>query len=88
MKHFTQTILVAAVASLSGCATNLKESAWYEVRNTGTNFEQAIANCEYDLDKMGESNGRAKMAIFGVQHPTFEKCMNRFGFVWRKKDEK
>lgn len=82
------TILIAVtLAFLGGCATNLKSSAWHEVRSTGVPFNQAIANCEYDMEKLGISNGRMSMAIVGLQHPTFEKCMNRFGFEWRKKEE-
>lgn len=80
-------IVLAGVLALGGCATNLKSSSWYEVRNTGVPFDQAIANCEYDMEKLGMSNGRMSMALVGLQHPTFEKCMNRFGFEWRKKEE-
>lgn len=87
MKNCLKKTLITTVVVLSGCATNLKSSAWLEVRSTGVTFNQAIANCEYDMEKLGMSNGRLSMALVGLQHPTFEKCMNRFGFEWRKTEE-
>lgn len=71
--------------TLCGCASKLQESAWYPLRETGVSFEQSKANCEYDMEKLGLSDGRLSMAIVGLQHPTFEKCMNRYGFYWQKK---
>lgn len=87
MNHCLKVFAITITAALCGCATNLKSSAWYEIRNTGVPFDQAIANCEYDLEKLGISNGRMSAALVGLQHPTFEKCMKRYGFEWRKKDE-
>lgn len=87
MKQTLKIIVIFTTAALCGCATNLKRSSWFEVRSTGVPFEQAIATCEYDMTKLGLSNGRFSMALVGLQHPTFEKCMKTFGFEWRKNEE-
>ena len=76
--------LIFALTLLFGCASDLKKSSWYQIRNVGVSFEQATADCEYDLKKMNMSDARLSMAIFGLQHPTYESCMNRYGFAWQK----
>lgn len=81
-----KNILFFTFSILFGCASDLKKSSWYQIRNVGVSFEQATADCEYDLKKMNMSDARLSMAIFGLQHPTYESCMNRYGFAWQKNE--
>ncbi len=72
---------------LSGCVSNLKSSFWIPVRDNPTQFDQAIAKCDYDLKILGRDNGRPVAALFGMQDPTFESCMKVMGYAWMKKEE-
>jgi len=72
---------------ISGCASRMKEYAWFPSYDSGVKFDQAIAKCEYDLNILGKGNERITAAIFGIQSPIFEKCMNQYGYKWEKKSE-
>jgi len=82
------TVTCLGLLLLSGCASVAKESEWIPTFGTYENFDKSIAECEYDLELMGKSMDRYSAAVFGRQAPMFEKCMNKKGYKWQKKDAK
>jgi hypothetical protein len=80
------TLLTLLLFVLNGCASVAKESHWVPTFGTTENFDKSIAECEYDLQLMGKSMDRYSAAVFGMQSPIFEKCMNKHGYKWQKKD--
>ena len=87
-KKLKTTATCLGLLLLSGCASAAKESEWIPTFGTYENFEKSIAECEYDLQLMGKSMDRYSAAVFGMQSPIFEKCMNKHGYKWQKKDAK
>ena len=75
---------VVLVVILSGCASNLKSSTWVAIRESPTQFDQAIAKCEYDIKLIDKDSERLKLALMGFQHPTFEACMKVQGYEWMR----
>jgi hypothetical protein len=84
MTNRIKLLVAISVVCLSGCASKLKDYAWYPSFDSGVKFEQALAKCEYHLQLMGKGNDRMAGAIIGMQSPVFEKCMNQYGFKWQK----
>ena len=72
---------------LSACASNLKYSSWVAIRESPTQFDQAIEKCEYDIKLIDKDSERLKLALMGFQHPTFEACMKVQGYEWMKMSE-
>lgn len=82
---FKTLAIIAMSLFLYGCASELKKSNWVQVRNANVAFEQASADCEYDLHKMNRGGARLEAAMYGLQDPAYESCMKRYGFEWKKK---
>ncbi len=80
-------ITFVCVMLLVGCAGDLKNYGWIKTADTGVKFEQAVANCEYDLQILGRADERNTYALFGgKQSPTYEACMKRYGYSWVKRN--
>lgn len=79
-------VIISSTLFIVGCTSLAKDYAWMPTFGTEANFNKAIAECEYDVEILGKDKERTAAAIFGMQSPLFERCMNKHGYVWQKKE--
>lgn len=84
MKIIIKLLLLLVLALLSGCMSNHLNYTWVLVNKSGVTFTDANANCEAEIKKMGLSDMKISVEIYGMQHPTFVSCMNRYGYQLQK----
>lgn len=81
MKKIYSIILVLIIC---GCANNQKEKVYVRTFDSGTTFEKASTQCQYEVNLQSRADERAEnngivMSIIRA-NATMESCMNRFGF--------
>ena len=84
MKKIIKLLLLFVLVLLSGCMSNHLNYTWVLVNKSGFSFTDANQNCEAEIKKMGLSNMKISVEIYGMQHPTFVSCMNRYGYELQK----
>ena len=84
MKKISKLLLLFVVALFSGCMSNHLNYTWVLVNKSGVSFTDANTNCEAEIKKMGLSDMKISVEIYGMQHPTFVSCMNRYGYQLQK----
>ena len=84
MKKIIKILLIFVLVLLSGCMSNHLNYTWVLVNKSGVSFTEANASCEAEIKKMGLSDMKISVEIYGMQHPTFVSCMNRYGYQLQK----
>lgn len=85
---FRSLVILIFAFTVSACANNNgKQYSFKKKFDVGIEFEQARAQCEYDLQLQNNADIRAGRggsryySMFGMQDPTYISCMNRFGYA-------
>ena len=84
--------LIILVLIISGCANNQKEKVYVRTFDSGTTFEKASTQCQYEVniqsraDERTENKGGGILMSIIKGNATMESCMNRFGFSLTEKN--
>ncbi len=78
------SIFLIATCLITGCASTQKEKVYIRKFDSGTVFEKASSQCQYEVELESRADARTQKnsAIMSIlmSSGTMRSCMNRFGF--------
>jgi len=85
---FKNLFILLSVLILASCSTTKPEKkVLVQVNDNALEWRQALAKCDFELEKMGKPRGFWSEAVFGIEDYNFTLCMRAEGYQQMKESE-